>query len=697
MNRAALPLFLLLAAMTPSAARAYSLPDVLSAPYHSDLVAAAEAERIAWVVNERGVRNVETAAAPGFAVRRLTRFAEDDGQPLSDLALTPDGAVLFFVRGGGRNSAGEYLNAASDPTPPEPTIWAVRTDGSAAPRKLSAGTDPLPAPDGRRFLFLHAGQVWEGTLAARAAEPVPLFAVRRGAVGLRWSPDGQRVAFLSDRGDHSFVGIFDRGSRQIRWIAPGVERDVEPAWSPDGRSLAFFRLPGMRPGELYDLTVSGPFAVWVADAATGKAREVWRTPDGAGGFSPVDFASPLRWAGPERLVFPSEHAGWLHLHSVDLATGTARDLTPGPGEAESWTLSADGARLWVSGNFGGSEQRRLFAVPTAGGALEPVTAEGRIDTHPVALHGGRRLAFRTASARRPAGIALLDLPGAEIRTVAPARLPAEFPEAALAAPESVTFRAGDGLELHGQLFRRAGSDPEPGPAVIFLHGGPVRQMLPGFHYLGYYSGAYAFNQYLASRGFTVLAVNFRTGVGYGRAFRQAAGQGPRGASEYQDVLAAARFLRGRPEVDPARIGLWGGSYGGFLTALGLARNSDLFAAGVDLHGVHDWAFRGREFPLPGGAWGLKPEESELAYRSSPVAAVDSWSSPVLLVHGDDDRNVQFAETVDLVHRLRERKVAVEVLVLPDEEHSFVRYRSWLATYGAAAEFLEKTLMVSSRE
>lgn len=693
MNRAALSILalLLLSAMTTLTARAYSLADVLSAPFHSDLVAASETERIAWVVNERGVRNVETAAAPDFAVRRLSRFAEDDGQPLSDLALTPDGSVLFFVRGGGRNSAGEYLNAASDPTPPEPTIWAVRTDGSEEPWKVGAGTDPIPAPDGRRFLFAQGGKAWEGSLSEKSDEPAPLFAVRKGAVGLRWSPDGQRVAFLSDRGDHSFVGIFDRESRKILWIAPGVERDVDPVWSPDGRSLAFLRLPGMRPGELYDLTVSGDFAVWVADAATGKARELWRTPQGAGGFSPVDFAQPLRWAGPERLVFPSEHAGWLHLHSVDVATGKARDLTPGPGEAESWTLSADGARLWVSGNFGSSEQRRLFAVPTAGGKLEPVTAEGRIDTHPVLLHGGRRLAFRTASARRPEGIAVLDAKSGDIRAVAPVRLPAEFPEAALAAPESVTFRAGDGLELHGQLFRRAGKGTERGPAVIFLHGGPVRQMLPGFHYLPYYSGAYAFNQYLASRGFTVLSVNFRTGVGYGRAFRQAAGQGPRGASEYQDVLAAARFLRGRPEVDPARIGLWGGSYGGFLTALGLARNSDLFAAGVDLHGVHDWAFRGREFPLPGGAWGLKPEESDLAFRSSPVAAVDTWTSPVLLIHGDDDRNVLFAETVDLVHRLRERKVPVEVLVLPDEEHSFARFRSWFDTYRAAAEFLEKTL------
>jgi dipeptidyl aminopeptidase/acylaminoacyl peptidase len=157
------------------------------------------------------------------------------------------------------------------------------------------------------------------------------------------------------------------------------------------------------------------------------------------------------------------------------------------------------------------------------------------------------------------------------------------------------------------------------------------------------------------------------------------------------VLAAARYLQSRPEVDPRRLGLWGGSYGGYLTAMGLARDSALFAAGVDLHGVHDWAYRAEAFPTPGGWWGIEEDDYELARRSSPVGALDGWRSPVLLVHGDDDRNVLFSQTVDLAQRLRERGVPVEVLVLPDEVHSFLRHESWLRSYRAAAVFLERYL------
>src|SRR5262249_21674772 len=121
------------------------------------------------------------------------------------------------------------------------------------------------------------------------------------------------------------------------------------------------------------------------------------------------------------------------------------------------------------------------------------------------------------------------------------------------------------------------------PALVFSHGGPVRQMLLGFHYMYYYNNAYAMNQYLASRGYVVLSVNYRLGIMYGRAFREPEHAGWRGAAEYGDVLAAARYLQSLPQVDARRIGLWGGSYGGYLTAMGLARNSDLFAAGVDFH------------------------------------------------------------------------------------------------------------------
>ena len=215
-------------------------------------------------------------------------------------------------------------------------------------------------------------------------------------------------------------------------------------------------------------------------------------------------------------------------------------------------------------------------------------------------------------------------------------------------------------------------------------------MLLGFHHRGYYHNAYAMNQYLASRGYVVLSVNYRSGIGYGMAFREALHYGARGASEFNDVLGAGLYLRSRADVNPDRIGLWGGSYGGYLTALGLARASDLFAAGVDLHGVHDWNVVIQNF-VPSYEPEARAEAARLAFQSSPMASVDTWRSPVLLIHGDDDRNVPFRESVDLAESLRRQGVYFEQRIFPDEVHGFLLHRSWLTAYRDAAGFFDRML------
>jgi dipeptidyl aminopeptidase/acylaminoacyl peptidase len=277
-------------------------------------------------------------------------------------------------------------------------------------------------------------------------------------------------------------------------------------------------------------------------------------------------------------------------------------------------------------------------------------------------------------------------------------LPADFPAAALVQPQSVELPRRAGVAAHGILFvPAAGKGTERHPAVVFMHGGPIRQMLLGWHYMDYYSNAYAMNQYLASRGYVVLALNYRAGIGYGLDFREADGIGAVDATEYNDLLAAAELLRSRPDVDPERIGLWGGSYGGYMTALGLARNSDLFKAGVDLHGVHDWhhwtlsTVRGNQ---PLYALDATPAVLERALAASPLSAVASWRSPVLLIQGDDDHNVDFSESVRLAEALRAHGVDYQELILPDEIHDFLRHASWLKAYHATADFLDARLGAS---
>ena len=216
-------------------------------------------------------------------------------------------------------------------------------------------------------------------------------------------------------------------------------------------------------------------------------------------------------------------------------------------------------------------------------------------------------------------------------------------------------------------------------------------MLMGFHHRGYYHNAFAMNQYLANQGYLVLSVNYRSGIGYGMEFREALNYGARGASEFNDVLGAGLYLRNRSDVNPDKIGLWGGSYGGYLTALGLAKASDLFAAGVDIHGVHDWNVVIKNFVQSYDA-STRDEVAELALQSSPMPYVNGWRSPVLFIHGDDDRNVPFSETVDMVEALRRKgDVHFEQLIFPDEVHGFLLHKNWIAAYKATADFFNRML------
>ena len=254
----------------------------------------------------------------------------------------------------------------------------------------------------------------------------------------------------------------------------------------------------------------------------------------------------------------------------------------------------------------------------------------------------------------------------------------EFPVAQSVAPEPVILKAADGLSFHNQLFLPKDQKPgEKRPAIIFVHGGPSRQMLLGYHYMDFYHFAYAVNQWLTTQGYVVLSVNYRTGIGYGKSFRNAPKSGWQGNAEYQDVVAAGKYLQQRADVDPARVGIWGLSYGGVLTSQALARNSDIFAAGVDMAGVH--------------LWGSTLDSADVSYQSSAIAAIDGWKSPVLLWHGDDDRNVPFGQTVGLVQLLRQKNVPYELIVVPDDTHETLIYDRWMYLWGRMETFLKTHL------
>ncbi len=659
----------------------YSLEQFLSHPIESGFASSPDGKTIAWVVNDHGKRNILVKTGNDVP-RFITDYPQDDGQEISQLVFSPNGTKLLYVRGSAANHAGQYPNPASLADGTEMAIYYKEISSKNPPVKITQGSNPVFFKDGIKFLFSKGGQIYESPMDINAT-PKLLFSARGVNVSPKFSPDGFEVLFTSQRGDHSFVGIFNTFKRSIRWMAPDVTHDEFPVWSPDGKRVAFIRSAGTKMGELGDITSGIRFSIWTADAETGRATMLWKSPSDDGGFA-QETNTPLEWTSTGRILFFSEHGGWNHVYSMNESGNDLKDITPGDGEVESYKLDAAAKFIYFDGNREDIDRRHIWKSDVVNGNPVAITSGENIEMYP-ALASNQLYAFRTTISSAKLLMRIDEL----TKAVVPVsnQKSTTFNAAGFVKPEPVLLKAADGTTIHAQLFiDRAKAGKKPG--VVFMHGGSHRQMLLGFHYMDYYSNSYAFNQYLANSGYAVISVNFRTGIGYGRDFRRAKNQGPRGASEYQDVVAAASYLQTLTEVDAARIGLWGGSYGGYLTAMGLSRNPEIFKAGVDVHGVHDWSFNGQDAT---DYWGIRKNEAELALKSSPAGDISKWTAPTLFVHGDDDRNVNFQQTTDLVEKLRDKNVPVEVLVLPDEVHGFLRYESWKKVFDSAKEFFDKKL------
>ncbi len=759
---------------SPHVATTYTIDQFLSPPSPLELTAAKKTDRIAYVVYERGMRNVYTAVAPEFKGVRVTNFLKDDGIDVGSVRLSDDGTIVTFVRGSAQNREGWVANPSHDPNGPDRAVWAARTDGTGAWRLASIQDTELPqggrggrggaptlSPDGKWVVFARDGQLYR----AKVNRPVTSSMDTAGVPFIKewgrqsdpvWSPDGAKLAYVTTRDNtHAFIAVYDMKTRHVDYLAPSTDFDGAPEWSTDSKRIVFIRRPGepfgqqaaggpfgqtpvaapggggrrggrggasgaggegqtgpsgcpavaaggrggfggggrgaaapdtVRPDGLCRAAFAGGYTIefMVGDVATGKATPFWHNQPSDPTFNAINT---IMWAG-DRVVFTAQRPNdeWDRYFSVSidgsqteptLLTTTDGLINDGVADRTFVTtaVSHDGKTFYYCTNANDIEKRHIWAVPTAGGTPVQVSSDDGVEVSPTLLSSGKQIAVLYFNAKQPASIGIVSAAGGATKVVYPT-LPKEFPQSAHVVPQIVITHAADGMEVHNQLFLPADLKPgERRPAIVFVHGGPAREMLPAYHYMQFYHWAYAFNEWLASQGYVVMSINYRSGIGYGRSFQRAPNTEGRGNSEYQDVLAGGKYLQTRADVDPSRIGIWGLSYGGLLTAEALARNSDLFVAGVDLAGVH--------------IYGNAQDTTSLAFRSSAVGAINGWKSPVFLEQGDDDRNVDFSQMVGLVDLLRAHGVYYELTIEPDDVHESLEHNRWVDIFSRSSDFLHR--------
>ncbi len=667
---------------------AATLSDFIDLTYTTLITAADDADTVAWVVRRQGEERLMVASGDDEHAREIIALVGDTGDTIQSITLSADGRWLVFRRGPSPAPNGRLPNPASLVTPLTDGLWIADLKQPAAPTLFATAAGSASfSPQSDALAFIQAGSL-RVTDPQQPSLPDPLLTDAGSVSQFAWSPDGKSLAFVSSRRTSSFVGLYRLGADRTEWLAPSTGRDSSIAWSTDGSKVAFLRTPGSDYTEPFQVMMGDPFEIWSVDLASGAAKRLHADTE-RHAFRQLGL--PLRWLADGRVLFLSAADGFSHLYAVDQQSNELSQLTTGAFEVESVAVNRAGTTIAIESNRADVNRRDIATWQIGQPSFQRISAVDTVATDPVFVGSTGKIAYRSATERRPPTPTMMSVDGSGKELLLD-----EIPSLTIfQKPETVTFAAPDGLQITGTLFRAQGiTANQRGSAVIYAHGGPPRQMMPAVHRSLYYAYAYAANQYLASQGVTVLAVNYRCGIGFGTQFHSVPKYGPHGAEELQDVIAAAEYLRLLPSVDGKRIGIYGGSYGGHLTANCLGRRSDLFAAGVAWHGIYDWSYWVKN-PNPGGMfftpWGVAGEDPQVVRESSAIAHVDTWRSPLLLVSGDDDRRVMFEETVMLEHALQRAGVEVETMVLPNEIHSFLRHASWQSVLEETIDFLQDHL------
>lgn len=593
--------------------------------------------------------------------------------------------------------------------------------------KIGSCSSPSFSPDGKRIAFVSnisgLPQVW--TVASEGGWPNLITALEDPVGFVSWSPEGSRLAFTLAPGggmNEQVYTIRPDGTDLKRLTDGGKENNRLGVWTHDGRALSLGS--NRRSGAAID--------AYLYDFLTGEMRLVTEN-RGVGGFS--DVTRDKKYALLNRVVSRGDN----NLYSVEIASGQETLLTPheGPGSF-SGAFSPDGRAVYLASNK--DRDRRVFArlkltkngepgetevlasrevaeldgfelndEGTLAALLWNVAGKSELEIFDLAAaktaarpklpaeivgglefsKDGRLLAMTVSGSAAPADIWVLNLKSGAFTRVT------ESPHAGvvlanLARPELVRFRAHDGLELSGWLYRPAVGRP-PFPTVLSFHGGPEAQERPGFN---------STYQALLARGIAVFAPNVRGSSGFGKKFVNL-DNGALRVNGVQDIQSCVEAAVKSGAADPKRIGIMGGSYGGYMVMAGLSEYPELFAAGANLFGVVNFEtfFKHTEpwmAAISTVEYGDPATEADLLRRLSPIHKVDRVKAPTIVLHGANDTNVPVVEAEQVVESLKKRNVPVEYVLFPDEGHGWRKTVNRIRSTVAIVRWFETHLREQER-
>lgn len=462
-----------------------------------------------------------------------------------------------------------------------------------------------------------------------------------------------------------------------RPASPPPTREIQlsaPVWSEDG-TKAVMSARAVDNKDRWILAL---------DPSTGKTRTLFTDHDDAWIGGPGAFT--LGWLGNSKDVyFQSEKTGYSHLYLVGYEAGEPRALTSGNWEVQTVRLSEDKSTLYLTTNEGDPSQIHLYSMPAEGGPRTKITT--RIGHHAPALSPDElAIADLYSYTNKPPELYAMDNRGGaeELRlTTSPT---SEFVSYPWLDVPIVHFKARDGAEVPARLYKPA-NFKKGGPAVIFVHGAGYLQNV--HRWWSSYSHEYMFHHFLMEHGYLVIDVDYRGSAGYGRAWRTAIYR-HMGGQDLDDQVDAARWIVSQHGVDPRKIGLYGGSYGGFITLMALFTQPDVFAAGAALRPVTDWAHYNHGYTS--NILNVPQKDLEAYKQSSPIYFAQGLKGALLICHGMVDTNVHFQDSVRLVQRLVElHKENWELAVFPVEDHGFIQPSSWTDEYKRIFKLFEKNL------